>query len=203
MDARVCHSCGQGVDPRSRFCGHCGNPMEQQHYYQEPPPLPKSMNMNRGYQYQTMHIQEYEEWLWLYSNSSRYIEKWRKNSRWNWASFLLSPFWFGYRKMYAEVAIYMGIILLISILELIFGFNLPPGSNIGFSIFCGVMGNKWYYDKAKREIDRILLIYPGDDMRRYTIVQKGGTSFWGILYVIGMILAVAFITRMFEVALLF
>lgn len=40
-------------------------------------------------------------------------------------------------------------------------------------------------------------------MRRYTIVQKGGTSFWGILYVVGMILAVAFITMVFEMALVY
>lgn len=77
--------------------------------------------------------------------------------------------------------------------------------------FAGIAGIRWSSSiiiKSRRlcrnhEIDRILLIYPGDDMRRYTIVQKGGTTFWGILYVVGMILAVAFITRMFEVALLF
>ncbi|WP_435925786.1 DUF2628 domain-containing protein [Paenibacillus sp. DYY-L-2] len=119
------------------------------------------------------------------------MEKWRKNSKWNWASFLLNPVWFGYRKMYAECAIYVGIIILLAFIELLLGFPLK-GAFIAIYILNGTLGNKLYYQKAKREMDQIFRIHRDPEVCRQLILQKGGTSGWGIVFGIGMILFGAF-----------
>jgi len=127
------------------------------------------------------------EWLWLYSHSDQYVEKWIKNSKWNWASFFLFPFWAGYRKMYAESAIYVAIFVGMAFIELLLDFTLPY-ARIGIYVLCGTLGNKLYHSKAQREIDHILALHGDHELRRSFIYQKGGTSGWGIVYGIGMIL---------------
>jgi hypothetical protein len=127
------------------------------------------------------------EWLWLYSHSDQYVEKWIKKSNWNWASFLFFPFWAGYRKMYAESAIYVAIFVGMAFIEQLLDFSLPF-ARIGMYILCGTLGNKLYFNKAQKDIDHILSLHGDHELCRSFIYQKGGTSGWGIVYGIGMIL---------------
>lgn len=146
MEARYCSSCGQHISPNARFCGNCGNPLEQlvnqqqatqQPYYQQPynqqqtyqPPVQQQpMYPQQAPTWQDQQSNSYEvpleEWLRLFTRSPRYIEKWNRNSKWNWASFTFNPVWFAYRKMYAECAIYVSIMAGLALLELLLGFSL-------------------------------------------------------------------------------
>lgn len=165
---------------------------QQQEYTQQA--YPQQVYQQQAYQTPTWQNQQSNpyntpeaEWLWLYSHSDKYVEKWIKKSNWNWASFLFFPFWAGYRKMYAECAIYAAIFVGMAFIELLLGFSLRY-AHIGIYILCGTLGNKLYYHKAQKEIDHILALHGDHELRRSLIYQKGGTSGWGIVYGIGMIL---------------
>ncbi|WMT41972.1 DUF2628 domain-containing protein [Paenibacillus sp. D2_2] len=177
----------------------------QQQAYQQPGyQQQQQAYQQQGYQQQAYQQQAYQtptwqnqqsnpyntpeaEWLWLYSHSDQYVEKWIKKSNWNWASFLFFPFWAGYRKMYAESAIYVAIFVGMAFIEQLLDFSLPF-ARIGMYILCGTLGNKLYFNKAQKDIDHILSLHADHELRRSFIYQKGGTSGWGIVYGIGMIL---------------
>nr|WP_179015464.1 DUF2628 domain-containing protein [Paenibacillus sp. 79R4] len=179
-------------------------PGYQQQAYEQPQAYQQQAYSQQAYPQQVYQQQAYQtpawqhpqsnpydtpeaEWLWLYSHSDRYVEKWIKNSKWNWASFLFFPFWAGYRKMYAECAIYTAILVGLVFIELLLGLPLK-GAYIGIYILCGTLGNKLYYQKAQKEIDHILALHGDYELRRSLIYEKGGTSGWGIVYGIGMFL---------------
>lgn len=222
MEARYCSSCGQHISPNARFCGNCGNPLEQlvnqqqatqQPYYQQPynqqqtyqPPVQQQpMYPQQAPTWQDQQSNSYEvpleEWLRLFTRSPRYIEKWNRNSKWNWASFTFNPVWFAYRKMYAECAIYVSIMAGLALLELLLGFSLR-GAYYAIYIFNGTLGNKLYYRKARKEIDNILLLHGDTEIRRHLILQKGGTSGWGIVFGILLVMVEAFVALILEEAL--
>ncbi|GAA0387649.1 hypothetical protein GCM10008933_18270 [Paenibacillus motobuensis] len=99
--------------------------------------------------------------------------------------------------MYAECAIYAAILVGLTFIELLLGFPLK-GAYIGIYILCGTLGNKLYYQKAQKEIDHILALHGDHELRRSFIYQKGGTSGWGIVYGIGMILIGVIIELLME-----
>ncbi|WP_213510750.1 DUF2628 domain-containing protein [Paenibacillus macerans] len=209
MEARYCSSCGQRTSTTARFCENCGKPLEHQAYRQKANQQQinqQQTHQGRTYQLQAPTWKNHQsnsndvpelEWLRLYTHGDKYIEKWRKDSKWNWPSFLFSPVWFGYRKMYAECAIYIGITVVLGLFELLLGFSLRYALTIIF-ILNGIFGNKLYYRKAKKEIDHILLLHANPEIRRNLIQQKGGTSGWGIAFGIIMLLIGAIILGYLE-----
>lgn len=184
LDYKYCSLCGQRLNASARFCNNCGGRVEPQMVervefpaYQEP-----------------KHRDELEEYLWIYTNSERYIEKWRKNSKWNWPAFLFGPFWMGYRKMYAESAMYLIVISLISIIQILMD---TPNSFYGIYsavyVVVAMNANKIYYRKAKKSIESIMLLYGEQEVRYSLVRKKGGTSGWGIVYAIIIALILVFI----------
>ncbi|MBA9088593.1 hypothetical protein FHR92_005110 [Fontibacillus solani] len=194
LEARYCSSCGQRASMTARFCESCGRSLEQQAHRQQT--YQQQANQQVNHQQANQQSNPYdvpeEEWLRLFSHSVKYVEKWHKNSKWNWPSFLFFPLWSGYRKMYAECALYIGAIVMLVFFELLLDHSLR-GVSIGIAISNGILGNKMYYRKAKKEIDHILLLHGDSEIRRTLIQQKGGTSGWGIVYGIVMILIGAFL----------
>ncbi|WP_379394074.1 DUF2628 domain-containing protein [Paenibacillus lentus] len=110
-----------------------------------------------------------------------------RKSKWNWPVFLFGPIWFGYRKMYAECAIYVVALSLISIFLMLIGSE----SSIGFAgvgIGISIMANEMYYKKSKKTVDKIMHYHREPEVRRNLVIQKGGTSGWGIVYAIAILL---------------
>jgi hypothetical protein len=104
----------------------------------------------------------------------------------NWAAFLLSGLWLPYRKMYKATFIFMGIILLESILEEvlfvgILGKPEPPaalGRLVGLvaAVICGAYGNRWYLSHAQKMIFQARSEeFQGDEYVK-VLAQRGGTS---------------------------
>ncbi|SDZ12224.1 Protein of unknown function [Evansella caseinilytica] len=104
-------------------------------------------------------------------NTSYYCKKWKNDHHtgfdWNWAAFLLTPFWLAYRFMYSFVFIYFGGVLFISLSTLIIPFiiyytSLPeisllllPGIFLLLiSTFFGWQGNALYAGHARTLIDK-------------------------------------------------
>jgi hypothetical protein len=120
----------------------------------------------------------------------------------NWAAFFLTAFWFGYRKMYAALAIFFGVVLLLTILlEVVFvGILkldvLPPGvnliMNLMVSIVCGLCANSWYLAHAQRAINKARAQGLEDEHLHFVLARQGGTSLlaaFGLTFAAGIIIA--------------
>lgn len=120
----------------------------------------------------------------------------------NWAAFFLSILWLAYRKMYRLVFIFIGILVVESVLEelaiagglwkeesltlvgRIFGFAL--------SIVCAKFGNGWYLSHARRQIATIRSRGEPDDLYYTELARRGGTNILAPLGLIIVLLAVGF-----------
>jgi len=124
----------------------------------------------------------------------------------NWAAFFLTSFWFGYRKMYAAVAIYFGVVMLLAILlQVVFvGILkldiLPPGvnliMNLMVSIVCGLCANSWYLAHAQRAINKARAQGLEDEHLHFVLERQGGTSLlaaFGLTFVVGVIFVAVFV----------
>lgn len=89
--------------------------------------------------------------------------------------------------MYAECAIYVVALSLISIFLMLIGSE----SSIGFAgvgIGISIMANEMYYKKSKKTVDKIMHYHREPEVRRNLVIQKGGTSGGGIVYAIAILL---------------
>lgn len=115
-----------------------------------------------------------------------YRQRWRLDQgiatgsgTWHWPSFLLGPVWMMYRKMYRLAALWVGLLLLISVVETL----LPvPDSlsliiTVALSVATGMLGNTWYLAHCQRQIARARTSSGGDEARlRSELAARGGTS---------------------------
>ncbi|KWZ36054.1 DUF2628 domain-containing protein [Burkholderia anthina] len=117
----------------------------------------------------------------------------RSKHSWNWAAFLVGPFWMAYRGMYWHALALFGIVFGLSLIEMLFFPNFFDSSQsnaigIGISVILGLHGNSFYQAHVRRAITRLRPhSAPGDSFLALLSVQ-GGTN-W--LAVIGF--AVAFV----------
>jgi len=177
LESKFCSSCGQRLDNPGQACLNCGkgngvqieDKAEEQSFGETGIPV---------------------ELLKAFTKKDVYLAKWGKNSGWNWPAFLFPPIWMAYRKLYVESAIYFGIIFLLSIIESFVGY-MSSSAYLLITIFAGVYGNKIYYRKAKKTIEEIMALHEDKERRLFLIGKKGGTSGWGILGGIMLVLALS------------
>lgn len=110
-----------------------------------------------------------------------YAKVFRKHSTtenfasWNWASFLFTPFWTLYRKLYVWFFVYlvaMGFVETIMLMSPILGFILM----IVLNALYGVFGNCMYLYSCRRNINKVnssLGDYPD---KKSVLAANGGTS---------------------------
>jgi len=115
-----------------------------------------------------------------YTNAFAYMRANDTMASWNWSSFLLGPFWFAYRKMYATAGVYLGISLLTSFLPMAVFIALLAI----LRICSGVLGNNFYMGYVEDEVKLI----KGVDREERTahIFNKGSTGVYGV----GIMLAI-------------
>ena len=138
-------------------------------------------------------------------NAKYFLPRWERaqgNYGFNWAAFFLGPLWMAYRKMYRVTAIYLGIVVLLTVAELIvFDLLLKEEMprvvdrviTIGLAIGCGYLANSLYLKHARRAIDRAHREEPEPVARLALLRRRGGTSWLAvfvlILIFIGIVLA--------------
>jgi Protein of unknown function (DUF2628) len=142
-------------------------------------------------------------------NAGYYLRKWPSSLEdhgpargFNWAAFLLSGLWVGYRKMYRTTLIMFGLILAESVCEEIAvatslmseqssaSLNRIGGVIIG--LICGASGNAWYLAHAKREIARVRAQGLANDAYLAALARRGGTSYLASLGLFCLFLVAAF-----------
>ncbi|MDQ7313326.1 MULTISPECIES: DUF2628 domain-containing protein [Stenotrophomonas] len=115
-----------------------------------------------------------------------YRQRWRldqgiatASGTWHWPAFLLGPIWMMYRRMYRLAAMWVGLLLLISVVETLL--DVPEGVSlvitIALSVTTGTFGNTWYLAHCQRLIAQARAVSGGDDARlRSELTARGGTS---------------------------
>lgn len=133
-------------------------------------------------------------------NYDFYITKWNKlenkNSKisWNWATFFLGPFWFGYRKMYIPVLLvgvtYLLVDLFFYLIQYQFSeenYFFDPVQNLilfPFTIILGLFGNYFYLKQTNRYIDQVNLKPFNTEQKKTWLKSKGGTSWLSVFFTI-------------------
>lgn len=136
-----------------------------------------------------MNFQNEDMVNFIQDNAQSYMYKFEKMKEknklysWNWAAFLVSVFWFVYRKMYA---LGIGVIVLEIVLESIF--KVRWVSYIVF-ILCGIFGNYLYLNHCNRKLSKIVNLDPSD--KESELLRQGGVSIWALLVMIIMIVLIA------------
>jgi len=131
-----------------------------------------------------------------------YRQRWRLDQgiatgagTWHWPAFLIGLVWMMYRRMYRLAALWVGLLLLISVVETLL--DVPEGVSlvitIALSVTTGTFGNTWYLAHCQRLIAQARAVSGGDDARlRSELTARGGTSVVATL--IAIVIAVALST---------
>src|SRR5262249_1702527 len=142
------------------------------------------------------------------SKAGYYLAKWRAALKgtgsvtaFNWAACLLSGVWLPYRKMYLLTVVFMGIILLESLLEevVFVGIMRKPeapaalGRLVGrvAAILCGAFGNRWYLSHTRKAITEVRLQGLPEDLHLQALAKRGGTNIVAALGFFVLFVAVA------------
>src|SRR5699024_746054 len=148
-----CSNCGAENMDSSRFCHECGQKLQTSSVVddQVTEDLPDVSAENTA---------ENDDEVWadfVGKNYQYYKFKWSKSDdpsrsiSWNWSAFIFGIFWLGYRKMYKQIFILIGIFLASDLLEIITGSH-PFATQIATSlplilyIFLGLYVNDIYFN---------------------------------------------------------
>ncbi|MGI6264135.1 MAG: RING finger protein [Acutalibacteraceae bacterium] len=116
--ARACPHCGHHNPVYAEFCGRCGQPLEPPPWQSAPTPPPRANYSEYSPFYATVDpyggvspdemidgVPASELAAFVNTNTPYYLPRFKRmqgGSRisWNWAAFLLTPYWLLYRKQY-------------------------------------------------------------------------------------------------------
>ena len=117
------------------------------------------------------------------------IEESKSKRAWNWAAFFGGVFWMAYRKMYFYSWIFIGAIVVETLLEYAFSFPAKYSNalNIGISMTFGMQANYWYKLHVEKKIKEISFSNSNEDLK-IELAKQGGTNIAaGIAFTVGMI----------------
>ena len=122
--------------------------------------------------------------LFLGDNADYYLDKWKasddpkKKAGWNWAAFLGSILWLGYRKMYAIIIQLIGLFFVLDIIRFYTGADLKANIGLVLGGILGVSGTSFYYKHMLKKIKNINE-KSFDSERRNEELEKAGGRSWG------------------------
>lgn len=130
------------------------------------------------------------------SKKDYYIEKWKKGDKqtFNFAAFLASIFWLGYRKMFKLVFGILILLLLVDTIIYLIGmdgekFNIYLGFGIAGAMAVG--GNSIYMKFAEKEIRKLKKLFSGDELIE-KVKLRGGGSWRGFCFTMVLFVAYGF-----------
>lgn len=193
-----CTNCGHTLQDNQNFCGQCGQRIDAGNStsYHRPQNITET---------QTSGVSEEELSWFIGRNADVYLQKWRRNSRWNWPAFLFDAYWLMYRKMYLYCVFYLIIWFVWSnvIVASVFSEWNPiesPGLLPLVLVICcipkpvlGFFANKLYLHQAKRKIIAIVRDPNKQESQEIVITTVGGTN---------LVLPIAVLTIPYLLALL-
>ena len=145
-EARFCSKCGTSNPASSGFCRKCGNalnapqtgytPAPQPVYTPVPQPVYNPAVVAGSGAGDPIVQQLVGEKSEYYMPVFWQMRTQNKMTSWNWAAFLITPFWMIYRKMYAYGAIVLGVALVLGLIS--------PLLTLAGYVACGIFANYLY-----------------------------------------------------------
>lgn len=129
-------------------------------------------------------------------NTGYYFGKWESllsgSAGWagfNWAAFFFSIPWLLYRRLYKILFIFLGLIVVVAMLEeFLFDGLFPPLLATPFflamPLLCGFYGNQWYFVHALKKIRDV--DQPSPDARWAALDKAGGTNPVGLAVLLSL-----------------
>ena len=210
-NANICPKCGAANAQYAEFCSRCGCDLSPDDWHsatvasdaREYAPYRASSN-SYGTPSESLGGVSTEELAAVVgNNTSYYIPRFQRMNRgqsggWNWATFLLSPFWLFYRKQYLLGVIYFCVYVLSGVTSAIITANVPVEANltqmtqiiqthvlfypwmavysiwVAMKIVLGIKGNALYFSHCKRKVCSIKAKTP--DITVNELSSYGGVS---------------------------
>ncbi len=149
-------------------------------------------------------LEEFDEEIirsFVQKNADYYLAKWKvmatTNSKisWNWAAFLATTLWMGYRKMY----LYAFLVILITLLEFIpiVGLIVWLALWIGIGMFGNFLYGKYTYNK----LVELKTTFQDEELFKNQVVKSGGTSIGGVFLIMLISFIIYFIVTAIFVSL--
>jgi hypothetical protein len=113
---------------------------------------------------------------------------------WNWATLLLSVLWFGYRKMYLNLIIFIVVLAAISINDTTFTKVL----SYLYVFFVALYGNTIYYRHVKKKLRITEALNLSQETLNSKLKKTGGTSLLGVFFSVLVILIYGVVLRQLQ-----
>jgi hypothetical protein len=191
-----CRYCGNQLVLQDSYCSICGKATPNEKMKSE---AAASSEYTAPVESEDALESQLEE-SFVGKNYDFYITKWNrlenKNSKisWNWATFFLGPFWFGYRKMYIPVLLIGVTYLLIDLFFYLIQYQyseenyfFDPVQNFlvfPFTIILSLFGNYLYLKHTNRYIDQVNLKPFNNEQKKTWLKSKGGTSWLSVFFTV-------------------
>jgi len=174
---KFCFNCGTGLREDTAFCHSCGTSVSSDN---------ASTSNNQGFQYPSGFEPSavgtnHENMLltaYIGDNAHKIMD-----GGFNWAAFFLGPIYLVYRKLYMHALIFWGLFAVIFLLAFYLLAGLVFTILIVF-VLIGIKANDLYLNKAKKDVERIKVIYqhlPPDHLA-IILRSEGGTNPIGAIF---------------------
>lgn len=127
-----------------------------------------------------------------------YDKRWKsmdqKGSKtsWNFPAFFLNIFWLGYRRLYKEMFLVMGLFILAEVSFLLFDLEMESmifvntGIGLGMGIILALYGNHLYRRNVEKKVHLIRNTMQSQSEKEALLKTKGGPSIGGLFGAIGI-----------------
>lgn len=173
-----CPQCGSALAMGAQFCAGCGaalaalaSPAGPAPAMAVAPPFPPSPPMDDPMVAFVGNNFDFYQRKWAIADKSA------GKQSWNWAAFFLGLGWMAYRKMYLYSAIYIGGILLLTLMEYVLGLSEKMSLVMSFAIAVavGFHGNHLYQLHAREKVRAIVSTVVPDRVGA-ELARQGGTN---------------------------
>jgi hypothetical protein len=167
-----------------------------------------------------IEVAEEELRAFVGTNAQSYVGDWmsvlegrKKRPAFNAIAFLFAGLWLPYRKLYGATAVFLGILLVVNLLEMVVEMTTQPSparqaviASLGWGVaivgwfICGFAANRWYLSRAIRVINDVRSRHFDEEEHLKQIAKRGGTSIGSSLGIfvgfIALNFALAFVVGM-------
>lgn len=200
-DANICPKCQTENAKYAEFCSRCGYELNADDWHSRASQTPPAQEYAPFHSTFAEHVNyvPVEKMDGIATedianvvgiNTNYYIPRFRRMDQggsggWNWAAFLLSPYWLFYRKQYGLGAIYFSILMVIKVASAFIPVDLNDptilllnyaliGIWLGLSLILGIKGNAIYFAHCKKKVRSAKEKIP--DLTSIELGSRGGVS---------------------------
>ncbi len=180
-----CSKCGSANDDAAKFCASCGSALTLSDKAASMPSVQAEEPASEEEYYKAVLGPKNQDYY--LDHFSRFDDEGKISPTWNWSAFLVTFYWFLYRKMWRNAAIYFALPYILMALFWVVG--AVAGGAVGFVVSLGyfayvgavfiampMYANAIYYRQCKQTIATVRATTQGTQRQLGELAGKGGTS---------------------------